>query len=215
MGDGYVESQSACGALASQGWFLAFALETAARVRTLGLVEILFAQVLARQDVGRRHQRGDNIGKLVLAGEDAQVCPAAFVEREEVVGHPGQALVPGPRAVEQGRGDAGGGARGVRRARSAARGPHLDAQGQLGLPQLHRQRALRAHALEQGQNLFFGELEKIGGVVVAPRASELIFPVALAVHKRMHVDDLAETFTVYPSLAGSISEAARRLHTHL
>jgi NAD(P)H dehydrogenase (quinone) len=55
----------------------------------------------------------------------------------------------------------------------------------------------------------------IGGVVVAPRASELIFPIALAVHRRLHVDDLAETFTVYPSLAGSISEAARRLHVHL
>ena len=55
----------------------------------------------------------------------------------------------------------------------------------------------------------------IGGVVVAPRASELIFPIALAVHKRLHVDDLAETFTVYPSLTGSISEAARRLHVHI
>ncbi|WP_309080379.1 NAD(P)H-quinone dehydrogenase [Zhihengliuella sp.] len=55
----------------------------------------------------------------------------------------------------------------------------------------------------------------VGGVVVAPRASELIFPIGLAVRKRLHVDDLAETFTVYPSLAGSISEAARRLHVHL
>lgn len=55
----------------------------------------------------------------------------------------------------------------------------------------------------------------IGGVVVAPRASELIFPLAIAVTKNLHVDDLAETFTVYPSLSGSISEAARRLHIHL
>jgi dihydrolipoamide dehydrogenase len=54
----------------------------------------------------------------------------------------------------------------------------------------------------------------IGGVVVAPRASELIYPLALAVHKRLHVDDLADTFTVYPSLSGSVSEAARRLHQH-
>lgn len=50
------------GALASQGWFLAFALESAARVRTLGLVEILFAQVLARrlfgQNVGWREWLG-------------------------------------------------------------------------------------------------------------------------------------------------------------
>jgi len=55
----------------------------------------------------------------------------------------------------------------------------------------------------------------IGGVVVAPRASELIYPLALAVHKRLHVDDLADTFTVYPSLSGSMAEAARRLHKHL
>lgn len=55
----------------------------------------------------------------------------------------------------------------------------------------------------------------IGGVVVAPRASELIFPLALAVTKKLHVDDVANTFTVYPSLTGSISEAARRLHVHI
>ena len=55
----------------------------------------------------------------------------------------------------------------------------------------------------------------IGGVVVGPRASELIFPLALAVTKKLHVDDLANTFTVYPSLTGSISEAARRLHVRL
>lgn len=35
------------GALASSGWFLGFALTSAANVRTLGLVEILFSQVLA------------------------------------------------------------------------------------------------------------------------------------------------------------------------
>jgi NAD(P)H dehydrogenase (quinone) len=55
----------------------------------------------------------------------------------------------------------------------------------------------------------------IGGVVVAPRASELIFPIAIAVTQKLHVDDVANTFTVYPSLTGSISEAARRLHVHL
>nr|WP_152816745.1 NAD(P)H-quinone dehydrogenase [Arthrobacter bussei] len=55
----------------------------------------------------------------------------------------------------------------------------------------------------------------IGGVVVGPRASELIFPLALAVTKKLHVDDVANTFTVYPSLTGSISEAARRLHVRI
>lgn len=36
------------GAFASQMWFLAFALESAAKVRTLALVEILFAQIISR-----------------------------------------------------------------------------------------------------------------------------------------------------------------------
>ena len=52
----------------------------------------------------------------------------------------------------------------------------------------------------------------VGGVVVAPRASELIFPIALAVQQRLTVDQVAGTITVYPSLSGSIAEAARRLH---
>ena len=51
----------------------------------------------------------------------------------------------------------------------------------------------------------------IGGVVVAPRASELIFPVAMAVAQRLTVDQVSESFTVYPSMTGSIAEAARRL----
>jgi len=55
----------------------------------------------------------------------------------------------------------------------------------------------------------------IGGVVVAPRASELIYSLALAVQNNLHVDEVAETFTVYPSLAGSLAEAARRLHRHM
>ena len=52
----------------------------------------------------------------------------------------------------------------------------------------------------------------IGGVVVGPRASELIYSLALAVNLKLHVDDVANTLTVYPSLSGSIGEAARRLH---
>jgi dihydrolipoamide dehydrogenase len=52
----------------------------------------------------------------------------------------------------------------------------------------------------------------LGGVVVAPRASELILPVSLAVQHNLSVDQLANTFTIYPSLSGSITEAARQLH---
>ncbi|WP_462418088.1 NAD(P)H-quinone dehydrogenase [Kytococcus sp. Marseille-QA3725] len=53
----------------------------------------------------------------------------------------------------------------------------------------------------------------VGGVVVGPQASELIYPVALAVHHRLTVDQVASTTTVYPSMSGTIAEAARRLHT--
>lgn len=52
-----------------------------------------------------------------------------------------------------------------------------------------------------------------GGVVVAPNASELIHSITLAVDNRLTVDQLAQAFTVYPSLSGSIAEAARRMHT--
>jgi drug/metabolite transporter (DMT)-like permease len=48
------------GAFASQMWFLAFALETAAKVRTLALVEILFAQLVSR-----------NLFKQTLASREA------------------------------------------------------------------------------------------------------------------------------------------------
>lgn len=51
-----------------------------------------------------------------------------------------------------------------------------------------------------------------GAVVVSPGASELIHPLTLAVQERLTVDELASTFTVFPSLSGSIAEAARRLH---
>ena len=48
------------GAFASQMWFLAFALETAAKVRTLALIEIPMAQVLSR-----------NLFKQTLASREA------------------------------------------------------------------------------------------------------------------------------------------------
>ncbi|MCW2754113.1 MAG: pyridine nucleotide-disulfide oxidoreductase dimerization region [Marmoricola sp.] len=52
----------------------------------------------------------------------------------------------------------------------------------------------------------------VGGVVVGPRASELIHPVSIAVAESLTADQLANAFTVYPSNSGSIAEAARRLH---
>jgi pyruvate/2-oxoglutarate dehydrogenase complex dihydrolipoamide dehydrogenase (E3) component len=52
----------------------------------------------------------------------------------------------------------------------------------------------------------------VGGVVVGPRASELIHPVSVAVAESLTADQLAQAFTVYPSMSGSVAEAARRLH---
>jgi pyruvate/2-oxoglutarate dehydrogenase complex dihydrolipoamide dehydrogenase (E3) component len=54
----------------------------------------------------------------------------------------------------------------------------------------------------------------VGGVVVAPSASELILPIALAVQNQLTVEHLALTFSVYPSLSGSITEAGRQLMRH-
>jgi dihydrolipoamide dehydrogenase len=54
----------------------------------------------------------------------------------------------------------------------------------------------------------------VGGVVVAPRASELILPIAMAVENHLTVDQLAHTITIYPSISGSIAEAARQLMVH-
>jgi NAD(P)H dehydrogenase (quinone) len=81
--------------------------------------------------------------------------------------------------------------------------------------------ATNARAKMQGQRDGFVKLfcrvasgVVIGGVVVAPGASELITPVALAVQRGLTVNDLAATFAIYPSLSGSVTEAARRLMSH-
>ena len=54
----------------------------------------------------------------------------------------------------------------------------------------------------------------VGGVVVAPKASELILPITMAVENHLTVDQLAHTITIYPSLTGSIAEAGRQLMLH-
>jgi dihydrolipoamide dehydrogenase len=81
--------------------------------------------------------------------------------------------------------------------------------------------ATNARAKMQGQREGFVKLycrpatgAVIGGVIVAANASELIFPVALAVQRSLTVAELAGTIGVYPSLSGSVAEAARRLMLH-
>jgi drug/metabolite transporter (DMT)-like permease len=57
------------GAFASQFWFLAFAIATAAAVRTLALIEVLFAQLVARYMFSQRTNAREAVGMiLVVAG---------------------------------------------------------------------------------------------------------------------------------------------------
>ncbi len=55
----------------------------------------------------------------------------------------------------------------------------------------------------------------VGGVIVSSRASDLIQPLAVAVQNRLTVAQLAQTITVYPSMAGSVAECARMLMARL
>jgi drug/metabolite transporter (DMT)-like permease len=61
------------GAIASQFWFLAFALATAASVRTLARVEVLFAQLIARFAFGQRTSAREALGMLLV------VCGVALL----------------------------------------------------------------------------------------------------------------------------------------
>jgi drug/metabolite transporter (DMT)-like permease len=54
------------GAVASQFWFLAFALATAASVRTLALIEVLFAQLIARFAFGQRTSAREAFGMVLV-----------------------------------------------------------------------------------------------------------------------------------------------------
>jgi len=59
----------AAGAFASQMWFLAFSLQSAAAVRTVGLVEILFAQAVSHRLFAQGTTRREALGMvLMLAG---------------------------------------------------------------------------------------------------------------------------------------------------
>ncbi|MEJ3403555.1 NAD(P)H-quinone dehydrogenase [Rathayibacter sp. YIM 133350] len=89
------------------------------------------------------------------------------------------------------------------------------AQGQVyKLPLASNPRAKMMNIREGFVKLFArtGSGTVIGGVIVAPKASELILPLAMAVENRLTVDQIAEAFPVYPSLSGAITDAARAMH---
>ena len=54
------------GATASQFWFLAFALATAASVRTLALVEVLFAQAISTFAFGQKTSAREGLGIVLI-----------------------------------------------------------------------------------------------------------------------------------------------------
>jgi len=59
----------AAGALASIGWFTAYALTSAANVRTVGMVEVVFSYVVSRRFMNEQLARSEQLGlALVLAG---------------------------------------------------------------------------------------------------------------------------------------------------
>ncbi|MFV0462221.1 MAG: NAD(P)H-quinone dehydrogenase [Nostocoides sp.] len=144
---------------------------------------LALASVAAMQGrIAMWHALGDAVTPLNLAGVSANI----FTDPEiATVG------------VQQGDIDAG----------------RVDAEGVI-LPLSGNPRAKMMGIADGFVKLFAhpGSGTVLGGVVVAPRASELIFPVTLAVQHRLQVDQVASTFTVYPSLTGSIAEAARQLH---
>ena len=66
------------GATASQGWFIGFALTAAANVRTLGLVEVLFAQILSRRVFSHATSRRELLGiALIIIGVAALLIASA------------------------------------------------------------------------------------------------------------------------------------------
>jgi uncharacterized membrane protein len=56
------------GAGSSELWFLAFALTSAANVRTLALIEVIFAQIVSHQLFAQRTARRDVAGIVLVAG---------------------------------------------------------------------------------------------------------------------------------------------------
>lgn len=53
-------------ATGSQCWFFAFAIETPAKIRTLGLIEIVFAQIISRRIFSQQQSSREWIGMAVL-----------------------------------------------------------------------------------------------------------------------------------------------------
>ena len=95
------------------------------------------------------------------------------------------------------------------------------ASGELAARTLTLPLRTNARAKMQGTDVGFVKLYArkmtgiiVGAVVVAPNASELIFPLTMAIQRGLTVAEVAATIGVYPSLSGSVAEAARGLMHH-
>ncbi len=62
------------GALASIGWFTAYALTSAANVRTLGMVEVVFSYVVSRRLMQEKVSRAEQGGLLLVLAGLAALC---------------------------------------------------------------------------------------------------------------------------------------------
>jgi len=99
---------------------------------------------------------------------------------------------------------------GLSQTKALERGLHIDA---LTLPLATNARA-KMLGLEDGFVKIIcvpGAGTVLGGTIVSPHASDLILPLSVAVHSRLTVGQLAQAFSIYPSLGGSVQEAARQL----
>ncbi len=68
----------------------------------------------------------------------------------------------------------------------------------------HTEGFVKIHAMQ-------GSGTVLGGTVVSAGASDLIMPITVAVNTRLTVQQLAHTFSIYPSMSGSLQETARLL----
>ncbi|MBC5767367.1 DMT family transporter [Ramlibacter albus] len=62
------------GALASIGWFTAFALTSAANVRTLGMVEVVFSYLVSRKLMREQLTRAETAGLLLVGAGIGALC---------------------------------------------------------------------------------------------------------------------------------------------
>jgi len=71
---------SATGAAASLGWFTAYAMQGAAAVRTLGMVEVLFSYIVSRRLLGEGLSRREQCGVALMVLGLVLICWQAQID---------------------------------------------------------------------------------------------------------------------------------------